>query len=219
MDLDAYQKAAERTYDPSLDQDQGLALVGLGVAGEAGEVADEIKKVLFHGRALNRDDLVKELGDVLWYVAIGARVLGTTLETIAHANITKLAKRYPGGFPGGGFAAAASAPSLNDLAPGEAAPRVVVTPGAPTPAEAVGAQPPAATPTPAPPAPTSAPPGTKPGAATGEVLVRTKADIPRFATPDGREMTLKAGDLAHVPASVASLLVKRGKANLVEAAV
>lgn len=99
--LTEYQEAAMRTWDPALTRDQGLALVGLGLGGESGEVTDEIKKILFHARNLDRDKLIEEAGDVLWYLAGLANVLGTTLHEMAARNIAKLQKRHPNGFTPG----------------------------------------------------------------------------------------------------------------------
>ena len=65
MDLDAYQKLAARTMGPRTPEQQ-LANAALGLAGEAGEVADTLKKHLFHARPLDREAVVKELGDCLW---------------------------------------------------------------------------------------------------------------------------------------------------------
>lgn len=101
MDLNDYQQLAMVTRNPTLSQEAELASAGLGIAGEAGEVADLVKKVLFHGHPLDeavRSKLVKETGDVLWYAALLAEVLGVPLSDIAAANIVKLKARYPQGF-------------------------------------------------------------------------------------------------------------------------
>lgn len=90
-----YQRLAMRTAKPEC---RVLSNVGLGLAGEAGEVADEIKKHLHHGHPLNKDKLVKELGDVCWYAALAATVLDVTLEEVMQTNIDKLKARYPEGF-------------------------------------------------------------------------------------------------------------------------
>lgn len=89
-----YEKAAK----DQLFESVGLSVLALGVAGEAGEVADYLKKVIGHGHALERDKLLKELGDVLWYVAVLANRTGISLEDVARENILKLRKRYPDGF-------------------------------------------------------------------------------------------------------------------------
>lgn len=69
----------------------------LGLCGEAGEFADIMKKYIYQGHPIDSDHLAKELGDILWYVSLGAAGLGLTLETIMRMNINKLRKRYPGG--------------------------------------------------------------------------------------------------------------------------
>lgn len=70
----------------------------LGLTGEAGEVADMVKKYFFHGHELDEDDLIKELGDVCWYLALICTAIGISLEEVMCANIGKLKKRYPEGF-------------------------------------------------------------------------------------------------------------------------
>lgn len=103
MTLNEYQRLAQRTSNI----DNGLfATVAdkkidngiLGLAGEGGECADIWKKYLHQGHPLDREKLIKEAGDVLWYVAELAAGLGLTLEEIATRNIEKLRKRYPEGF-------------------------------------------------------------------------------------------------------------------------
>jgi NTP pyrophosphatase (non-canonical NTP hydrolase) len=70
----------------------------LGLAGESGELADHIKKHVYHGHALDIDYVVKELGDIRWYQAVMAHDVGWTAEDIDRANIAKLRDRYPEGF-------------------------------------------------------------------------------------------------------------------------
>lgn len=69
-----------------------------GLTGEAGEVADLIKKHFGHGHVLDHDKLKKELGDVMWYLSQLAEQFDLNMEDIAEANITKLKARYPNGF-------------------------------------------------------------------------------------------------------------------------
>jgi NTP pyrophosphatase (non-canonical NTP hydrolase) len=70
----------------------------LGLTGEAGEVADYLKKVRGHGHPLDPEKMKKELGDVLWYLAVLADSFGFTLNEVAQANVDKLRARYPNGF-------------------------------------------------------------------------------------------------------------------------
>lgn len=90
-----YQAQAMRTAKPEC---RSLANAGLGLAGEAGEVADEIKKHLFHKHPLNREKLIKEAGDVAWYLALLCEILNTTLDEVFKTNVDKLLERYPDGF-------------------------------------------------------------------------------------------------------------------------
>ena len=97
MTLDEYQQLAARTIGIRTQADQ-LSNMALGLAGEAGETADLLKKHLFHGKPLNADEVVKELGDVLWYVAGMATAVGVSLGDVAQRNVDKLRTRYPDGF-------------------------------------------------------------------------------------------------------------------------
>ena len=98
--LNRYQAEALRTASFHKDKpvEERLAVFALGVAGEAGEVADLVKKVVGHGHPLDRQKLIKELGDVLWYVSVLTSMLGVELEEVAITNIAKLQARYPSGF-------------------------------------------------------------------------------------------------------------------------
>ena len=98
MNFDDYQHLAVRTARKYQNHNFGSAVFALGLAGEAGEVADYIKKVVGHDHPLDRDVLEKEMGDVMWYLAVLAEHHGMHLEDIAEKNIEKLKKRYPEGF-------------------------------------------------------------------------------------------------------------------------
>jgi NTP pyrophosphatase (non-canonical NTP hydrolase) len=98
MTLDEYQELAARTLGRDRTHEQQLANAALGLTGEAGEVAEVIKKHLFHATPLDQDALAKELGDCLWYIGAFATVLGLSMDAIAQRNIDKLRKRYPEGF-------------------------------------------------------------------------------------------------------------------------
>lgn len=70
----------------------------LGLAGEAGETVDLLKKVLYHGKSLDREKLKLELGDVLFYLADIAEKYGIPLSEVAEGNVEKIDARYPTGF-------------------------------------------------------------------------------------------------------------------------
>jgi len=93
MTLDEYQRLALRTAGS-----RNLACSALGLCGEAGEYAECIKHELFHKHPENHGKKLRELGDVLWYLAICAADNGMTLAEVAATNIEKLKARYPDGF-------------------------------------------------------------------------------------------------------------------------
>lgn len=84
--------------NPSLTREQQLANSALGLVAEAGEAADVIKKHLFHGHTLDRDKLVKELGDVLFYFEWLSSLVAASRTEVELTNISKLTERYPNGF-------------------------------------------------------------------------------------------------------------------------
>ena len=94
-----YQELAARTMSPDiLNENMDLACHAMGLSGEAGEVTDYLKKCIFHGHKFDKDILVKELGDVMWYIAALCTTEGVTLEEVMEKNIEKLLIRYPKGF-------------------------------------------------------------------------------------------------------------------------
>ena len=77
-----------------------LLTAGVGINAEGGEFLEIIKKMVFQGKAWNRDNrehLIIELGDIMWYVAQATMALGISMEDVLDTNIKKLAKRYPDG--------------------------------------------------------------------------------------------------------------------------
>ena len=98
MTLNEYQVLAYRTTNHELTN-QGLIENGvMGLCGEAGECIDLVKKFLFQGHGLDREKLIDELGDVLWYAAQLATGLDVGLDVVAQYNVNKLKERYPDGF-------------------------------------------------------------------------------------------------------------------------
>ena len=98
MTINEYQKLAMKTLNPELSERDVLINGVMGLCGEAGEAIDIVKKHLAQGHPLDKEALAKELGDICWYVAETAQVLGYDLETVMTMNIEKLKKRYPDGF-------------------------------------------------------------------------------------------------------------------------
>lgn len=93
-----YQKLAARTAGAGGEGDRRLIISALGLAGEAGEFANIVKKLTAHGHQISPDILADELGDVLWYIAEAASTCGLSLGEIAQQNVEKLRQRYPDGF-------------------------------------------------------------------------------------------------------------------------
>ena len=98
MTPNEYQKLAMTTLNPELSSRDMLINGVMGLCGESGEAIDIVKKHLHQGHALDREALIKELGDIAWYLAETAAALGISLEEVMCRNIDKLKKRYPEGF-------------------------------------------------------------------------------------------------------------------------
>lgn len=98
MEFNKYQELSSRTANSDEKDRDLLTNFALGLTGEAGEVADLIKKYRFHGHQLDRDELIKELGDVLWYASQIAQLTAIGFDEVAESNIAKLMTRYPDGF-------------------------------------------------------------------------------------------------------------------------
>lgn len=98
MKVNDYQEKAMYYLNDKIKQEDLLLNSAMGLCGEAGEVIDLIKKEKFHGHELDKNELIKELGDVAWYLAQAATALDIDLEDILQVNLNKLALRYPNGF-------------------------------------------------------------------------------------------------------------------------
>ena len=94
-DLDMYQKVAKTTA--IYPREQAIIYPTLGLTGEAGEVANKVKKIIRDGTNKNNENLVQEIsseiGDVLWYIAVLADDVGVKLSDIANNNLIKLENR------------------------------------------------------------------------------------------------------------------------------
>ncbi len=97
MTFEDYQKLSRKTAIYP-DRDNNFVYPTLGLAGESGEVAEKVKKILRDNNGVADDsrkkELQKELGDVLWYVSQLATELGLSLDEIASLNIEKLYSRF-----------------------------------------------------------------------------------------------------------------------------
>ena len=97
MTIEEYQNGARRTcprYDDNWDR---LYHAVFGLNSEAGEVAGILQKK-FQGHNVDREHLMKELGDCLWMISEACDALNTDMEEVMKINIRKLEKRYPDGF-------------------------------------------------------------------------------------------------------------------------
>ena len=87
------------TTENGIGEDTGTILNAcLGLSGEVGEFNDMIKKWIFHEKDLDEEHLKKELGDIMWYIAMMCHAFRWNLDEIMEMNINKLKARYPEGF-------------------------------------------------------------------------------------------------------------------------
>jgi len=97
MDLAEYQNLCARSAAKYDDQEKEIMVLGLGIAGEAGDVAGCVKKTIGH-----KDEQIagikENLGDTAWYIAMICNHYGWSMDEVLTENIDKLKKRYPKGF-------------------------------------------------------------------------------------------------------------------------
>ena len=98
MNVNEYQKEAMTLLNPALTEKDVLMNALMGLCGESGEAIDIMKKHLYQGHALDREKLIKELGDIAWYLAEAATGLNIDLGEVLQRNLDKLHARYPQGF-------------------------------------------------------------------------------------------------------------------------
>ena len=95
-EIGKYESLVEKTS--IFPEDRGLEYLSLGLTSEAGEVAAIIKRIIRDSEKLNRNDLIKELGDCLWYITnIANKYCGVSLGHVMHMNMEKLKSRYDRG--------------------------------------------------------------------------------------------------------------------------
>jgi NTP pyrophosphatase (non-canonical NTP hydrolase) len=98
MDLKEYQEICKKTAKKFESKKEEAYTWGLGLAGEAGDVAGCIKKVFAHENKPVIEGIKENIGDTLWYMAMLCNVFEWNLDEILKENIAKLEKRYPKGF-------------------------------------------------------------------------------------------------------------------------
>jgi NTP pyrophosphatase (non-canonical NTP hydrolase) len=98
MDNNRYRGAIDRTMNVELTEKEKLSMLSMGIAGEAGEIVDTLKKVLYHGHELDLDKFILELGDLEYYLQHLKKHFNISDERVYIDNIMKLQKRYPEGF-------------------------------------------------------------------------------------------------------------------------
>ncbi|MCM1131071.1 MAG: nucleoside triphosphate pyrophosphohydrolase family protein [Roseburia sp.] len=98
MEINEYQELAMKTLNKALDKKDILVNAVMGLCGEAGEATDLVKKHLFQNHEFNKEDFIKELGDIAWYLAEACTAVDVDLEEVLEKNITKLKLRFPNGF-------------------------------------------------------------------------------------------------------------------------
>jgi NTP pyrophosphatase (non-canonical NTP hydrolase) len=96
VNLKEYQEMAKKTARVLDDKDKQICFWGLGIAGEAGDVASCIKKEVFHENRKIRGGIREGLGDVMWYVAMICDHYGWSLDDVMDENLAKLKERYDG---------------------------------------------------------------------------------------------------------------------------
>lgn len=94
MELNEYQREALKTARYPEELDGYYYYLSLGLAGEVGELCNLIKKIARDNLKPNREKILSELGDILWYTSELARQFGFSLEEVAKYNLEKLRKRY-----------------------------------------------------------------------------------------------------------------------------
>lgn len=105
LDFDEYQKRALTTASTTDDEFKDIMHWILGVTGESGEIAEKAKKIIRDKKGVisaeDKAELGKEIGDVLWYLAVLAQHLGLSFDEIAQSNLDKLKSRKSRGVIGG----------------------------------------------------------------------------------------------------------------------
>lgn len=98
MTLDVYQELALRTAQKFTEPSEAVVYLALSLAGEAGELANKVKKRYWHEHDVSDEVLLEEAWDCAWHIMVLTATLGYKASDGAQANIAKLIRRYPNGF-------------------------------------------------------------------------------------------------------------------------
>ena len=98
MNFNEYQEHCLKTMNFWGSEAEIISNMSMGIAGEAGEIVNYIKKGVYQGHSLDKDKIKEEIGDTIWYLSALASRFDIPLEDIVKFNIEKLNKRYPDGF-------------------------------------------------------------------------------------------------------------------------
>lgn len=115
-DREAYWLFVERLFAKKHTGPDGLMHAAVGMSGEAGEVLDAVKKHWVYGKELDRENLIEELGDSLFYITAMCNLIGVRLADCIAANMDKLNLRYPQGYTDAAAIARADKQPDNDNA-------------------------------------------------------------------------------------------------------
>lgn len=98
MNIDEYKEKVKRTMNKDLTRSESISMLCMGLSGETGELVDMMKKSIYHGHEFDKNNTVKEIGDILWYLINLCNELSLDVHEIMDRNIEKLQRRYPEGF-------------------------------------------------------------------------------------------------------------------------
>jgi len=121
----AYANFVRRLFAKRNEGADGLLHASIGIAGEAGEIVDAVKKHWVYGKTLDRENVIEEVGDLMFYVQALCNLLGVTITECCGSNIDKLNQRYPEGYTDSAAIARADKPRGNyeDRHPTDAVPQ------------------------------------------------------------------------------------------------
>ena len=98
MNFEEYKKQRKSSEVWIGSSNEKACMLCMGLAGESGEIVDYFKKVIFHHNPLDKEKLIKELGDMVWYFVGLLDLYKIDIEDVFDKNIEKLNKRYPNGW-------------------------------------------------------------------------------------------------------------------------